>query len=107
MRQFTEHDPFNTLVDSPSHNDESLIHSVREANQSSNTGASRPVTLPAEPGINDNPPVENVIDDGALARLEEDWREYYQAEQEVPQADHLRYNLRPRAYIRPANRYGT
>ena len=108
LRQFTEHDPFNTLLDSPNHSDEFSNRSVRDATpESSNTGAIPPVTLPAEPGTLGIPPVDDVIDEGVLARLEENWHAPVQAHQEVPQADHLRYNLRPRAYIRPPDRYGT
>ena len=107
LRQFTEHDPFNTLVSPPIHSSESNNRPVSEANTSSNIGATPPVTLPAEPEILEGPPVDDVIDDGVLARLEENWLIPIQAPLEVHQADHLRYDLRPRAEIRPPDRYGT
>ena len=105
LRKFVEHDPFNTLQDPLSHS-ESPIRSVSNADESNNTGAPQPVTLPAEPGTMNDAPVDEVIDDGVLALLEEDWRVPIQA-QEVPQADRPQYNLRPRAFIRPPDRYGT
>ena len=107
LRKFTENSPFEPDVNPPIHSSESTSRSVSEANQSSNTGAPPPVTLPAEPGTLDGPPVENVIDDGILARLEEDWHAPAPVRPQVPQADHLRYNLRPRGNLRPPDRYGT
>ena len=77
---------------------------MSDATKSSNTGARLPVTLPAKPGTLETPSDENVIDHGDIARLEEDWR-IYRADREVPQADHLRYNLRPRRNMRPPDRW--
>ena len=106
LRKFTEREPFQ-IVDPPIHNHESVNRSVSEASQRSNTSAILPVTLPVEPGMLDGPPVGDVIDHGVLARLEEDWQVPAPVEVEVPQADHLRYNLRPRERLRPPDRYGT
>ena len=107
LRKFVERNPFDSIDESPINSSESPNRSVSDANPRSNTGAFPPVTLPAEPGTLDDAPVADVIDDGILARLEEDWRVPVPARLQVPQADHLRYNLRPRGNLRPPDRYGT
>ena len=108
LRQFTENDPFNTFVGPPTHSSEAAYRSVSDSKQSNNNGASMPVTLPEKPGTLDDSAIDDVVDHGVLARLEEDWRVHNPAKPEVPQADHLRrYDLRPRANLRPPDKYDT
>ena len=107
LRKFDEQNPFKTFIEPPSPESERTNRSVSEASQGSNISAQAPDTLPADPGTSNDTPVYDVIDVGDLMRLEEDWQRPIRADAGVPRADQPRYHLRPRANLRPPDKYGT
>ena len=117
LRKFVERRPFDDLSGAPPGNSDPDRHSVGEAiADSSNTGATLPITLPAEPGIPAAPRLANRREPGPelerepepdenLAFLEQEWNAPALVADPGRRPDPPAYNLRPRHQLRAPARY--